>query len=170
MVVIAILKLGARARRVEDQAGARARAFDPALTYPRVESPSPFLAGEVTERIWPCVGLQLRVARRPAACTRGGCGRRRLDGHRDRVGAGAHAGLDVQLGCRAASQAARLLDDRENVAYMPGVALEQGIRPKTVREIEFGGVDLVRARAVAGACPPRSARSAPAWASAARCW
>ena len=30
----------------------------PPLTYPRVENPSPFLAGEVTERIWPCVGLQ----------------------------------------------------------------------------------------------------------------
>ena len=30
----------------------------PALTFPRVDDPSPFLAGEVTERIWPCVGLQ----------------------------------------------------------------------------------------------------------------
>src|SRR5919109_2075982 len=30
----------------------------PALTFPRVEEPSPFLAGEVTERIWPCVELQ----------------------------------------------------------------------------------------------------------------
>src|SRR5918994_399239 len=28
------------------------------ITFPRVEDPSPFLAGEVTERIWPCVGLQ----------------------------------------------------------------------------------------------------------------
>src|ERR671915_4530 len=32
--------------------------FGPPLTFPRVEQPSPFLAGEVTERIWPCVGLQ----------------------------------------------------------------------------------------------------------------
>ena len=32
--------------------------FGPPLTYPRVDDPSPFLAGEVTERIWPCVGLQ----------------------------------------------------------------------------------------------------------------
>src|ERR687890_820412 len=30
----------------------------PPLTFPRVEKPSPFLAGEVTERIWPCVELQ----------------------------------------------------------------------------------------------------------------
>lgn len=28
------------------------------LTFPRVESPSPRLAGEVTARIWPCVELQ----------------------------------------------------------------------------------------------------------------
>src|ERR671910_437097 len=32
--------------------------FGPPVTFPRVEDPSPFLAGEVTERIWPCVGLQ----------------------------------------------------------------------------------------------------------------
>src|ERR687896_156194 len=32
--------------------------FGPPLTFPRVDDPSPFLAGEVTERIWPCVGLQ----------------------------------------------------------------------------------------------------------------
>ena len=30
----------------------------PPLRFPRVDQPSPFLAGEVTERIWPCVGLQ----------------------------------------------------------------------------------------------------------------
>ena len=30
----------------------------PALTFPQVDDPSPFLAGEVTERIWPCVELQ----------------------------------------------------------------------------------------------------------------
>ena len=32
--------------------------FGAPLTFPRVEDPSPFLAGEVTERIWPCVSLQ----------------------------------------------------------------------------------------------------------------
>src|SRR4029078_6861529 len=30
----------------------------PSLTFPRVEEPSPFLAGEGTARIWPCVQLQ----------------------------------------------------------------------------------------------------------------
>ena len=30
------------------------------LTYPRIERPSPHLANEVTQRIWPCVELQWR--------------------------------------------------------------------------------------------------------------
>ncbi len=30
-----------------------------ALTFPRVETPSPHLAGEVTARIWPCIDRQL---------------------------------------------------------------------------------------------------------------
>jgi glycerol-3-phosphate dehydrogenase len=55
----------------------------------------------------------------------------------------ARAGLEVQLGCRTTSQAARLLEERENPAYLPGVALHEAIEPKTVREIEFAGVDLV---------------------------
>src|SRR3954464_509984 len=32
--------------------------FGPALTFPRVEDPSPDLGREVAERIWPCVQLQ----------------------------------------------------------------------------------------------------------------
>ena len=116
--------------------------FGPALTYPRVESPSPFLAGEVTERIWPCVGLQWEwlgglPPLRTAAVVGGGSMGTAI------ASVLARAGLDVQLGCRTTSQAARLLDDRENAAYLPGVALEARIEPKTVREIEFGGVDLV---------------------------
>src|SRR5918998_2905224 len=79
-----------------------------ALTFPRVNDPSPFLAGEVTERIWPCVGLQWE-----------------------------------QLGCRTAAQAERLEAERENAAYLPGVALDRAIRCCTVKEIEFAGVDLV---------------------------
>ena len=114
----------------------------PALTYPRVENPSPFLAGEVTERIWPCVGLQWEwlgglPPLRTAAVVGGGAMGTAISSVL------ARAGLEVQLGCRTTSQAARLLDDRENSAYMPGVALDRAIEPKTVREIEFGGVDLV---------------------------
>jgi glycerol-3-phosphate dehydrogenase (NAD(P)+) len=114
----------------------------PPLTYPRVEDPSPFLAGEVTERIWPCVGLQWEwlgglPPLRKAAVVGGGSMGTAI------ASVLARAGLDVQLGCRTTSQAARLLDDRENATYLPGVALDMAIEPKTVREIEFAGVDLV---------------------------
>jgi glycerol-3-phosphate dehydrogenase (NAD(P)+) len=37
------------------------------LTYPRVEKPSPRLAGAVTERIWPCVELHYAWLAGPAA-------------------------------------------------------------------------------------------------------
>src|SRR5215213_9965029 len=95
--------------------------FGPALTYPRVEHPSPFLAGEVTERIWPCVGLQWEwlgglPPLRTAAVIGGGSMGTAISSVL------ARAGLEVQLGCRTTSQAARLLD---------------------AREIEFAGVDLV---------------------------
>jgi glycerol-3-phosphate dehydrogenase (NAD(P)+) len=114
----------------------------PPLTYPLVEDPSPFLAGEVTERIWPCVGLQWEwlgglPPLRNAAVVGGGSMGTAI------ASVLARAGLDVQLGCRTTSQAARLLDDRENAAYLPGVALDKAIEPKTVREIEFAGVDLI---------------------------
>jgi 1-acyl-sn-glycerol-3-phosphate acyltransferase len=126
--------------------------FGPPLTYPRVDNPSPFLAGEVTERIWPCVGLQwewlgglppLRTAAVIGAGTMGTAIASVL----------ARAGLDVQLGCRTTSQAARLLEDRENPAYMPGLALHDAIEPRTVREIEFAGVDLVVLAVPCGSLP-----------------
>jgi glycerol-3-phosphate dehydrogenase (NAD(P)+) len=112
------------------------------LTFPRVEDPSPFLAGEVTERIWPCVGLQWEwlgglPPLRTAAVVGAGC-----------MGTAAavvlaRAGLDVQLGCRTAAQAERLAAERENTAYLSGVTLDKAIRCRTVPEIEFAGVDLV---------------------------
>ena len=67
------------------------------LTFPRVESPSQRLAGEVTARIWPCVQLQYRwleelpaveakppIVALPALATIGP-GRRRDDDRRDRA-------------------------------------------------------------------------------------
>jgi glycerol-3-phosphate dehydrogenase (NAD(P)+) len=112
------------------------------LTFPRVDDPSPFLAGEVTERIWPCVGLQWEwlgglPPLRTAAVIGAGC-----------MGTAislvlARAGLEVQLGCRTEAQADRIRGDAENAAYLPGVALHRAIEPKAVREIEFAGVDLV---------------------------
>jgi 1-acyl-sn-glycerol-3-phosphate acyltransferase len=113
-----------------------------ALTYPRVENPSRFLAGEVTERIWPCVGLQwewlggLPPLRTAAVIGAGSMGTAIAS-------VLARAGLEVQLGCRTTSQAARLLEERENPAYMPGLTLDGAIEPKTVREIELAGADLV---------------------------
>src|SRR5919197_1658817 len=84
----------------------RIRAGRP-LTFPRMDRPSPALAGAVTDRIWPCVELQWEWL--------GGLPRL----HRAAViGAGAwgtglavalaRAGLEVELGTRTAEQAARI--------------------------------------------------------------
>ncbi|HEX2414683.1 MAG TPA: 1-acyl-sn-glycerol-3-phosphate acyltransferase [Thermoleophilaceae bacterium] len=116
--------------------------FGAPLTYPQVKNPSPFLAGEVTERIWPCVSLQwewlgglppLRTAAVVGAGAMGTAASTVL----------ARAGLEVQLGCRSAAQAELLAAERENAAYLPGVALDRSIEIKTVSEIEFASVDLV---------------------------
>ena len=134
--------LGACARRVEDQAGQGAHPLRRAAHLPARGESSHFLAGEVTERIWPCVCLQWEwlgglPPLRTAAVVGAGC-----------MGTAAatvlsRAGLDVQLGCRSAAQAERVASERENVAYLPGVILERGIEVKTVSEIELAGVDLV---------------------------
>jgi len=114
----------------------------PALTFPRVDDPSPFLAGEVTERIWPCVGLQwewlgglppLRTAAVVGAGSMGTAAALVL----------ARAGLQVQLGCRTGVQADALRADRVNSRYLPGLKLDRSIDVKTVPEIELAGVDLV---------------------------
>ena len=114
----------------------------PALTFPRVDNPSPFLAGEVTERIWPCVGLQwewlgglppLRTAAVVGAGSMGTAAAVVL----------ARAGLQVQLGCRTGAQADALRADRMNARYLPGLQLDRAIDVKTVTEIELAGVDLV---------------------------
>jgi glycerol-3-phosphate dehydrogenase (NAD(P)+) len=106
------------------------------LTFPQVANPSPFLAGEVTERIWPCVELQWEwlgglPPLRTAAVVGAG-----------RTGTGvasvlARAGLDVQLGCGTAAQVERLRAERRDRAR--GRAVEV----KTLPEIELAGVDLV---------------------------
>jgi glycerol-3-phosphate dehydrogenase (NAD(P)+) len=114
----------------------------PALTFPRVDDPSHFLAGEVTERIWPCVGLQwewlgglppLRTAAVVGAGSMGTAAAVVL----------ARAGVQVQLGCRTGAQAEAVRADRENSRYLPGLQLDRTIDVKTVPEIELAGVDLV---------------------------
>ena len=112
----------------------------PPLTFPRVADPSPFLAGEVTERIWPCVQLQwewlgglppLRTAAVLGAGSTGKALARVL----------ARAGLEVQLGCRSAPQAVSL--SRNGRPGPSARALDPAIEIKTVPEIELAGVDLV---------------------------
>src|ERR671922_2388521 len=116
--------------------------FGRALTFPRVERPSPALGREVTARIWPCVELQWEwLGGLPAVRTAAV------------VGAGsmgtavavllARAGLDVQLGCRTLAQADRVVAAREEERYLPGVPLDRSIRVCTVADIEFAAVDLV---------------------------
>jgi glycerol-3-phosphate dehydrogenase (NAD(P)+) len=124
----------------------------PPLTFPRVESPSRFLAGEVTERIWPCVGLQWEwLGGLPPLRTAAVVGAGRMG--TAMAGVLARAGLEVQLGCRTAAQAARLREEGENGAYLPGVRLEAAVAPKAVSEIEFAGVDLVMLAVPCGSLP-----------------
>ena len=80
-------RLRARPRRLEDQAGARARALRPAAHIPARGKPVA-VPGRRGDR----AHLALRrppvgVARRAAAAAQRRGGRRRLDGHRDRLGA-----------------------------------------------------------------------------------
>jgi len=118
----------------------RLRAGKP-LTFPRTENPSPSLAATVTGRIWPNVELQwewlggLPPMRKAAV-----------------IGAGswgtavavllARGGVEVQLGCRTAEQAAEIAEHREN-GYLPGVSLSSSISVKRASDIEVSGLDLV---------------------------
>jgi glycerol-3-phosphate dehydrogenase len=55
----------------------------------------------------------------------------------------AHAGLDVDLGCRTHEQAAALLETRKNDAYLPGVRLPDSINVVRAAELELAGHDIV---------------------------
>ena len=114
----------------------------PALTFPRVEEPSPHLASEVSARIWPCVELQwewlggLPPLRRAAVVGAGSMGTALATML-------SRAGLEVQLGCRTSAQSGQLASQGENADYLPGAELPPGVSVSTVGEIEFAGVDLV---------------------------
>jgi 1-acyl-sn-glycerol-3-phosphate acyltransferase len=124
-----------RSRKVKVRLG-------PAMSFPRVEQPSPPLAETVTARIWPNVLLQweamggLPPMRRAAV-----------------IGAGswgtavavllARGGLDVQLGTRGAEQAAEMSELRENRHYLPEVELPESLQVRRASEIELAGLDLV---------------------------
>jgi glycerol-3-phosphate dehydrogenase (NAD(P)+) len=119
------------------------------LTFPRVERPSPALAGAVTDRIWPCVELQWEWL--------GGLPRL----HRAAVvGAGqtgtalavalARAGLEVDLGARTAADASRIGAAGRNEAVLPGVPLPDEVAVVAAADLELEHHDLV-----AFALPPR---------------
>ncbi len=123
-----------------------------AMTFPRVEEPSPPLAESVTARIWPNVLLQweemggLPPMRRAAV-----------------IGAGswgtavavllARGGLEVQLGARTAEQAAEMIDAGENRRYLEGVDLPGSLLVRPASEIELAGLDLVCLAIPSGSLP-----------------
>jgi glycerol-3-phosphate dehydrogenase (NAD(P)+) len=123
-----------------------------ALTFPRVEEPSPPLAETVTSRIWPNVLLQweamggLPPMRRAAV-----------------IGAGswgtavavllARGGLEVQLGTRTGAQAAAMSEERQNRRYLEGVELPDSLRVRPASEIELAGLDLVVLAIPSGSLP-----------------
>src|SRR5438270_4111290 len=130
------------------------------LRFPRVERPSPALAGAVTERIWPCVMLQwewlggLPPLRRAAVVGAGSWGTALAC-------ALARAGLQVDLGCRTAEQAAQLRQERENARYLPGVPLPDAVRPVRGSELRLGGQDLVCLAVPSRALPAVTAALGP---------
>jgi glycerol-3-phosphate dehydrogenase (NAD(P)+) len=123
-----------------------------AMTFPRVERPSPPLAESVTARIWPNVLLQweemggLPPMRRAAV-----------------IGAGswgtavavllARGGLEVQLGARTAEQAAEMAEAGENRRYLEGVELPDSLLVRTASEIELAGLDLLCLAIPSGSLP-----------------
>jgi glycerol-3-phosphate dehydrogenase (NAD(P)+) len=133
----------------------RIRAGRP-LTFPRVEKPSPALAGAVTDRIWPCIELQWEWL--------GGVPRLRRAAV---IGAGARgtalavalarAGLEVDLGTRSAQDAARIGAAGANAHELPAIPLPDGVNVVPATDIELDHHDLV-----AFAVPPRELPAAVA--------
>src|SRR3954452_5325184 len=121
------------------------------LTFPRVEEPSRHLAKAVTERIWPCIALQwegrggMPPVRRAAVIGAGSWGT-------GIAVALAQAGVEVDLGCRTAEQAAELAETRVNERYLPGVSLPEAVRVTTT-DLELGRHDLVVLAVPARALP-----------------
>jgi 1-acyl-sn-glycerol-3-phosphate acyltransferase len=122
------------------------------LHFPRVETPSPQLAGAVTGRIWPCVALQwewlggVAPLRRAAIVGAGSWGT-------SLAVALARTGVDVELGCRTAEQVAALERTRTNDRYLPGVALPEAVRVTRASELALDDADLVCFAVPAGALP-----------------
>lgn len=119
----------------------RIRAGRP-LHFPKVESPSPQLAGAVTDRLWPMVALQwewlggMAPIRRAAIVGAGSWGTGMAVAlHR--------AGVEVSLGCRTAEQAEALRAHGENRQHLPNVRLPAELPVVRAADLDLDGVDLV---------------------------
>ena len=119
----------------------RLRAGKP-ITFPRTDRPSPALAANVTDRIWPNIELQwewlggLPPLRKAAVIGSGSWG--------TAVAVLlARGGLEVELGTRTEEKAELIARKRENEEYLPGVKLPEGIVVKRASEIELAGCDLI---------------------------
>jgi 1-acyl-sn-glycerol-3-phosphate acyltransferase len=129
------------------------------LTFPKVESASPQLAGAVTDRIWPCVMLQWEwlggqpPLRRAAVVGAGAWGT-------SLAVALARAGIEVDLGCRTGEQADRIAAAREN-PRLPGIALPERVRALRASDLELSRHDLVVFATPAAALPAALAEHAP---------
>jgi glycerol-3-phosphate dehydrogenase (NAD(P)+) len=122
------------------------------LTFPHVEAPSRTLAAAVTDRIWPCVMLQwewlggLPPLRRAAVIGAGSWGTAVATML-------ARAGLEVDLGCRTADQAALIERSNVNEEYLPGVELPASVNVMRASELELSRHDLVCFAVPAAALP-----------------
>jgi glycerol-3-phosphate dehydrogenase (NAD(P)+) len=122
------------------------------LTFPQVQAPSRTLAAAVTDRIWPCVMLQwewlggLPPLRRAAVIGAGSWGTAVATML-------ARAGLEVDLGCRTAEQAAQIGRSRVNAEYLPDVELPEAINIMRASELELSRHDLVCFAVPAAALP-----------------
>jgi glycerol-3-phosphate dehydrogenase (NAD(P)+) len=122
------------------------------LRFPRVENPSPALAGAVTKRIWPCVMLQWEWLGgtppiRSASIIGGGTWGTSLAIVLGR------AGIEVDLGCRSHEQALALASSRENRQYLPGVKLPDSVRVMRAAELALDSHDVVCLAVAAGSLP-----------------
>jgi glycerol-3-phosphate dehydrogenase (NAD(P)+) len=122
------------------------------LTFPTVQAPSRALASAVTDRIWPCVMLQwewlggLPPLRRAAVIGAGSWGTAVATML-------ARAGLEVDLGCRTADQAAEIEQSHTNEDYLPGVELPEAINVMRASALELTRHDLVCFAVPAAALP-----------------
>jgi glycerol-3-phosphate dehydrogenase (NAD(P)+) len=129
----------------------RVRAGRP-LHFPKIDNPSPALAGAVTDRIWPMVMLQwewlggMPPIRRAAVVGAGAAGT-------SLAVLLARAGFEVDLATRTREQAQQLSAAHRNDAYLPGVDLPKSINILASVNLELDTHDLICLATPARALP-----------------